>query len=266
MGFFLCLFPMGAWAQLHDMLTYPKISKDLSALTIRLTQLSAGEILATESQVFETDNIREWAIYSDSLRQGLRTLADYQAAQDSTGGTQQPDSLSWDVWNGGYGEGGSGSSTASSKKVNTRLEWYWLGHGLLREISDLVHLYLDFIDRLDEKEYAFGALQNETVAVFYDEGRNALQVFQNTYELVKERDDNDMGMSSQQCYELGKLLTKETNRINRRLKYQMLRVQRFDKTKVPNQVLNEIGKRMTEGQVNPGTKGDFDPAKLNQQW
>ena len=262
---------MGAWAQLHDMLTSPNISKDLAALTLRLTQLSAGEILATESQVFETDNIREWAIYTDSLRQGLRTLADYQAEQDPTSQsgsdqTQQPDSLSWDVWNGGYGGGGSDTNNAGSKKVKTRLEWYWLGHGLLREIMDLANMYIEFVDRLDEKEYACGALQNETVAVFYDEGRNALQVFQNTYELVKERDDNDMGMSSQQCYELGKLLTKETNRINRRPKYQMLRVQRFDKTKVPNQVLNEIGKRITEGQVNPDTKGDFDPAKMNQQW
>lgn len=273
LGLLLSLLPVGAWAQLHDMVTYPKISKDLAALTIRLTRLSAGEILATEAQIFETDNIKEWALYSDSLQQGLRTLAGYQAEQDSTSqangssGTQQPDSLSWDSWEGGgYGYGDGTTTHRSSKKVKTRLEWYWLGRGLLREILDLVHLYMEFVDRLEEKEYAFGALQNETVAVFYDEGRNALQVFQNTYELIKERDEADMGMSAQQCYDLGKLLTKETNRINRRLKWQMLRVERFDKSKVPNQVLNEIGKRLTDGQVNPGTKSDFDPAKLNQQW
>ena len=59
LGLLLSLLPVGAWAQLHDMVTYPKISKDLAALTIRLTRLSAGEILATEAQIFETDNIKE---------------------------------------------------------------------------------------------------------------------------------------------------------------------------------------------------------------
>lgn len=261
------LLPLGAAAQLHDMYTSPLIEKDLPKLTLRLTQLAAGEIASTEAQLFETSSIEEWAIYSDSLQQGLRSLAEYQAEADSTeqggsagggGGTD----LDWSVWGGGSGTG----QTATSKRVKTRLEWYWLAHGLIKEITQLVHLYLDFIDRLEDKDYAFGALQNETVVVFYEEGKNALQVFQNTYDLVKENVEVKKSMTSKDCYDLGKQMTQETNRINRRLKWQMLRVERFDKTKVPNQVLTKIGERLSEGEPNRSTKSTFDPAEMNKQW
>lgn len=256
------LLPLGASAQLHDQLTSPQITKDLPKLTLRLTQLAAGEIAVTEAQIFETSSIAEWAIYSDSLNQGLRSLAGYEEAEGEN--SQQTDSLSWDL---SGGDETSSEQKHTNKRVRkTALEWYWLAHGLISEISDLVRLYLDFVDRMEDKDYAFGALQDETVAVFYEEGKNALHIFQNTYEMIKQDTMEVRTMSAQQCFTLGKQLSNETNRINRRLKYQMLRVQRFDRTKVPNQVLNDIGKRLTEGQHQQGTKSTFDPAEFNKQW
>ena len=239
-----------ASAQKHDVLTPGTFSGDVAKLQVRLAMLGGSEAVTLGAEKLVSHALDEWAIVCDSIQSGLRDFGEDYGGEEAGSGD-------------GDGEGtGSGEDGSSEKKRYTPLEFFWLAHGLYNQVKDLIDLYVEFVDRSKEKDYAFGALQDETVHVFFSEGKNATKVFERIYFTLKDQARSSRQMSQYDCYTMGKQLSEEVKRINVRLKFQMRRVHRFEMSRVPNDVLNRASDYYKDKEGHQVLSDDFDPSMI----
>ncbi len=215
-----------AHAQLEDVATFPVLKSDLSNQTKRLVAISATQIVEAnmmEDLAIFTD---KWVAMNDSVQKGLRQFGSKGDA---------------------YGN--------SADLLNTPFEDFWLVRGLWKEIRQMISLYGDYLDGFEDMDFAIGALREETMDVFINQGYNAIEVFNNMIGIIRDRTSANPQMTIRQCYTKGEDMKRQVVGINRSLKRQLIRVRNY---KVMNNKLDPFGT------MDPATKGNWDPAQMNK--
>lgn len=199
-------------AQISDQLTVPNLSKDMASYAARVSSFAVAQRLEDEAQVELTEFTEEWMAINDSIQDGLR------------------------LFGAGVAEGSEPESSVGM------LEVYWLARGLWGNIRQMISLYDSFLDRLDNTNYAFAALREETLAVFMTQGYNSIELLDVMLQIIKDQAGEYPQMSIRQCYDLGDEMNKRVTEINLALKAQLIRVDRFAALRTPDKLLDIVGR------------------------
>ena len=199
-------------AQISDQLTVPNLSKDMASYAARVSSFAVAQRLEDEAQVELTEFTEEWMAINDSIQDGLR------------------------LFGAGVEEGSEPESSVGM------LEVYWLARGLWGNIRQMISLYDSFLDRLDNTNYAFAALREETLSVFMTQGYNSIELLDVMLKIIKDQAGEYPQMSIRQCYDLGDEMNKRVTEINLALKAQLIRVDRFAALRTPDKLLDIVGR------------------------
>ena len=199
-------------AQISDQLTVPNLSKDMASYAARVGSFAVAQRLEDEAQVELTEFTEEWMAINDSIQDGLR------------------------LFGAGVEEGSEPESSVGM------LEVYWLARGLWGNIRQMISLYDSFLDRLDNTNYAFAALREETLSVFMTQGYNSIELLDVMLQIIKDQAGEYPQMSIRQCYDLGDEMNKRVTEINLALKAQLIRVDRFAALRTPDKLLDIVGR------------------------
>ena len=199
-------------AQISDQLTVPNLSKDMASYAARVGSFAVAQRLEDEAQVELTEFTEEWMAINDSIQDGLR------------------------LFGAGVEEGSEPESSVGM------LEVYWLARGLWGNIRQMISLYDSFLDRLDNTNYAFAALREETLSVFMTQGYNSIELLDVMLQIIKDQAGEYPQMSIRQCYDLGDEMNKRVTEINLALRAQLIRVDRFAALRTPDTLLDIVGR------------------------
>lgn len=225
-----------------------KLIFSLTWLFLSALPLSAQRIDEATLPVLSGDVLKQTIrLASIAGTQGLEA----EKQQDLTGLTER-----WFVINDAIQEGKHNMGGEENVNRDGNFGDFWVARGLWREIKQMVELYKEYVSGLDDVKYASEALKDETMDVFVNKRYEAADVFEDMLHVVKDQSAAHPQMSIRQCFSRGEAMKTRVKDINTALKWQLNKVYQYAQMGTGSNLSKD---------VQPGTRGDFDPSEYNRQ-